>query len=84
MNKPTDRLPGGLKPRGLTREQAAAYAGISPTRFDAARKKGEYPPPTLPGGRYDKKLLKEAMDRLSGIYEERGAQSPLDAWRRNA
>ena len=53
--------------RGLSRVEAAAYAGLSPSAFSAARRESIYPNPTLPGGRYDRKLLDEAMDRLSGI-----------------
>ena len=34
-NKPEHILPQSLSPRGLSREQAAAYVGISPSLFDA-------------------------------------------------
>jgi hypothetical protein len=76
-------LPPGLAPRGLTREAAAAYVGLSPAAFDKARLENKYPGPTLPGGRYDLVLLELAMDRLSGILTASEAASPLDAWRRS-
>jgi hypothetical protein len=76
-----DALPSGLVPRGLTREAAAAYTGLSPVAFDKARLEQKYPNPTLPGGRYDLMLLQVAMNRLSGILTESEATSPLDAWR---
>jgi hypothetical protein len=76
-------LPPGLTPRGLTREAAAAYVGLSPAAFDKARLENKYPGPTLPGGRYDLVLLELAMDRLSGILTASEAASPLDAWRRS-
>jgi hypothetical protein len=76
-----DALPPGLAPRGLTREVAAAYAGLSPAAFDKARLEQKYPAPTLPGGRYDLTLLQVAMNRLSGILTDNEAASPLDAWR---
>lgn len=76
-----DALPPGLLPRGLTREAAAAFVGLSPASFDGARAKGDYPGPTLPGGRYDRILLELAANKLSGILTESEARSPLDAWR---
>ncbi len=71
-----------LSPRGLSRIQAAAYVGLSPSAFSAARRAGKYPGPTLPGGRYDRRLLDEAMNRLSAISSESDAITPLEAWRR--
>jgi hypothetical protein len=76
-----DTLPPGLIPRGLTRNAAAAYVGLSPPAFDKARIEKKYPGPTLPGGRYDLMLLQVAMNRLSGILTDSEATNPLDAWR---
>jgi hypothetical protein len=56
-----------LEPRGLSRTEAASYVGLGLSGFDAARREGKYPNPTLPGGRYDRRLLDEVMNRLSGI-----------------
>jgi hypothetical protein len=53
----------GFTPRGLRREQAAFYMGISPSKFDLERKAGRIPPPKpLFGGvmvydRYELDLL---------------------------
>jgi hypothetical protein len=66
--------------RGLDRREAAAFVGLSPTAFDKARRENRYPPPTLPGGRYDRRLLNTTMDRLSGLRDE--SISPLDGWRK--
>jgi hypothetical protein len=38
-------LPQSLAPRGLSREQAAAYVGVSPTLFDIMVKDGRMPGP---------------------------------------
>jgi hypothetical protein len=38
-------LPLSLAPRGLSRVQAAAYIGVSPTLFDAMVKDGRMPKP---------------------------------------
>lgn len=75
-----DKSSFDLHPRGITRKEAAAFVGLSPSAFDAARARGEYPGPTLAGRRYDKKLLDRALDRLSGIAD--GAlPTDLDTWR---
>lgn len=79
-------LPSSLAPRGLTIAQAAALAGLSEGTFATARARGDYPNPTLPGGRIDRVLLEKAMDRLSGIMTELDAIDPLTRWesKRNA
>jgi hypothetical protein len=38
-------LPDNLPPRGLSRTQAAAYVGVSPTLFDRGVKDGKLPRP---------------------------------------
>jgi predicted DNA-binding transcriptional regulator AlpA len=38
-------LPLSLAPRGLSREQAAAYVGVSPSLFDILIKDGRMPGP---------------------------------------
>ena len=43
--QPTNVLPQSLAPRGLSREQAAAYVGISPSLFDMLVKDGRMPAP---------------------------------------
>lgn len=42
---PENILPQSLPPRGLSREQAAAYVGISPSLFDMLVKDGRMPKP---------------------------------------
>ncbi len=63
------QLPPGLPPRGLDREQAAAYVGLPPTNFDAQVKAGVLPQ-SLPFGRRrvgDVRAIDKALDLLSGI-----------------
>ena len=84
--KPVDRFPGvkselKITPRGLSRNEAAAFAGVSVSSFDKARRERKFPNPTLPGKRYDLHLLQAAMDKMSGIST---SDSPLDSltlWR---
>ena len=75
-----DKLPAGLIPRGLTREAAAAYAGLSVSAFDKARLENKSPEPTLPGGRYDRLLIDDCMNRMSGFVAERDCASDLEIW----
>jgi hypothetical protein len=74
-------LPPGLVQRGLTLRQAAVLVGLSESGYRKRKRMGDYPGPTLPGKRYDRRLLEAAMDRLSGIQKEGNAPTPLDDWR---
>lgn len=69
------------QPRGMTREEAAAYCGCeSMAAFSDWVRRGIIPHP-LPGThRWDRKAIDAALDRASGL--ETGLQeSPLEAWR---
>ena len=45
MSKSGDALPASLPPRGLSREVAAAYIGVSPPTFDNLVREGKMPKP---------------------------------------
>jgi hypothetical protein len=62
--------------RGLSREQAANYIGIGPTKFDKMVKDGRMPRPKRVDGRrvYDLRKLDAAFDAL----EEDDADKPED------
>lgn len=59
-------LPYNLPPRGLSREQAAAYIGVSPTKFDELVKDKRMPGPKTIDGRmaWDRIRLDRAFDAL--------------------
>ena len=59
-------LPQNLAPRGLSRVQAAAYIGVSPTLFDAMVKDGRMPKPKRINGRvvWDRIQLDAAFAEL--------------------
>ncbi len=61
-------LPISLPPRGLSREQAAAYIGVSASLFDEMVKDGRMPKPKRPNARtiWDRQQLDRAFDRLPG------------------
>lgn len=62
-------LPANLPPRGLSREEAAAYVGISPSLFDRLVKEGVLPKPVHLGGRivWDRTRLDLAFGALSDL-----------------
>jgi predicted DNA-binding transcriptional regulator AlpA len=45
MSRRVDILPSSLPPRGLSRVEAAAYLGVSPSLFDAMVRDGRMPLP---------------------------------------
>jgi predicted DNA-binding transcriptional regulator AlpA len=71
-----------IEPRGLRREQAAHYLGISPTTFDGWVKDNLMPGPKRIGGVvvWDRKALDLAFEALSGEDES----NVDDVWSRVA
>jgi predicted DNA-binding transcriptional regulator AlpA len=76
-NKPERILPQSLPPRGLSREQAAAYVGISPSLFDMLVKDGRMPAPKRINSRtvWDRLQLDEAF---TAIPSNDAAVNPWD------
>ena len=61
-------LPEGTLPRGLSRQQAAAYVGVSASTFDSMIKSGSMPKPKIIGARrvWDKWKIDAAFSDLPG------------------
>ena len=72
MAQRPDILPTSLAPRGLSRVQAAAYIGVSPSLFDEMVKDGRMPKPTRINARtvWDRLKLDEAFAGLA--HEDEG------------
>jgi predicted DNA-binding transcriptional regulator AlpA len=72
-------LPPSLPPRGLSREQAAAYVGVSPSLFDMLIKDGRMPPPKRINSRvvWDRLKLDVAFEALDGT----DADGTCDEWK---
>lgn len=72
-------LPPALAPRGLSRPEAAAYFGVSPSLFDRMVKDRLAPAPTRVYGRvlWDRHKLDLAFDALSDV-EADGQENPWD------
>ncbi|MFL5240378.1 MAG: helix-turn-helix transcriptional regulator [Rhizomicrobium sp.] len=60
-------LPLSLPPRGLSRDQAAAYVGVSPSLFDMLIKDGRMPGPKRVNSRviWDRLKLDAAFEALA-------------------
>lgn len=65
---PAAILPLSLPPRGLSRSEAAAYVGVSPSLFDAMVRDGRMPQPKRINSRtiWDRARLDEAFEALPG------------------
>jgi predicted DNA-binding transcriptional regulator AlpA len=78
MGNRDDVLPKSLAPRGLSRMQAAAYIGVSPSLFDEMVKDGRMPQPMRINARavWDRVKLDEAFAALS----DGGSDGSNDPW----
>jgi hypothetical protein len=67
MKRGSESLPLSLPPRGLSREQAAAYIGVSPSLFDVLIKDGRMPGPQRINSRviWDRLKLDAAFEALA-------------------
>lgn len=71
-----------IEPRGLTLDQAAAYAGCATvSAFRDWIRKGIMPGPIPGTHRFDRKAIDAALDRLSGLSTTVPEQSPYEAWK---
>lgn len=70
-----DILPRSLAPRGLSRAEAAAYVGVSPSMFDIMVADGRMPAPKRVNARtiWDLRMLDHAFDALP---DEGGRNDP--------
>lgn len=66
LAKRSDILPISLPPRGLSRTEAAAYIGVSPTLFDEMVRDGRMPRPKQVNARtvWDRRRVDLAFDAL--------------------
>ncbi|MTK63091.1 MAG: hypothetical protein F8N15_00750 [Methanobacterium sp.] len=71
MSRIDPPLPPSLAPRGLSRVQAAAYIGVSPSLFDQMVADGRMPKPTRINARtvWDRYKVDESFSSLSNGEE---------------
>lgn len=73
------KLPLGITPRGLTREQAAEYCGCETTDAFDNWVRREIVPGPIPGTkRWDRRAIDRALDRRSGLTADTGPS--IDEW----
>ena len=77
--QPKNVLPQCLPPRGLSREEAAAFIGISPSLFDILVKDGRMPKPKRINARtvWDRIRLDAAFEALADTDDA----SAEDEWK---
>lgn len=77
------RLPAGLLPRGLGRDEAARYIGVSPTTFDKQVAAGNIPAPIDRFGRdvWDRLALDRLFDDDPSKVDDGEALRRTRAWR---
>jgi hypothetical protein len=69
-----------FEPRGLSRNEAAEYCGLSSMGFDQWVRRGIVPGPIPGTQRWDRKAVDLALDRASGIETITG-RTPFDEWK---
>lgn len=72
----TSALPMSLAPRGLCREAAAEYIGVSPSTFDQLVKDGLMPTPKRIGRRVVWDRCR--VDEMFSALDDDGAVNPWD------
>lgn len=81
LSSPNRLISSPPRPRMLTREQAAAYCGLSVRGFSRWVRQGLLPA-AIPGtARWDLKAIDIALDSASGLSTT--VTSPLEQWRAN-
>ena len=72
-----------IEPRGMSKEQAAAYAGCETlSAFNDWIRRGIMPGPISGTHKWDRKAIDAALDRLSGLQPTMQPRlSPYDAWK---
>ena len=72
-----------IEPRGMSKEQAAAYVGCQTlSTFNNWIRRGIMPGPIPGTHKWDRKAIDAALDRLSGFRPTIKHQlSPYDAWK---
>lgn len=75
-------LPPSLPPRGIRREAAAAYVGVSPRKFDEMVQDGRMPPAKkIDGARvWDIRRLDLAFDKLPDNGPSADAEDAAGEW----
>jgi hypothetical protein len=80
MTEASDETTKGMRPRLLSRSQAAGYCNVSISTFSSWVRSGRLPPPLSGTKRWDVKAIDFTLDAISGLHP-RPETSALDEWR---
>lgn len=69
-----------IKPRLVSRAEAAMYCGLKPSRFSDLVRDGKMPPAVPGTTKWDMKAIDLHLDRLAGIKTEQ-PKSALERWK---
>ena len=70
-----------IAPRGLSKADAAAYCGCrTEAAFEDWITKGIVPGPIPGTTRWDRKAIDRALDRASGLTDDKPSYDPLGEW----
>lgn len=69
-----------IKPRLVSRSEAAMYCGLKPSRFSDLVRDGKMPPAVPGTSKWDMRAIDLHLDRLSGIKSEK-PMSALERWK---
>jgi len=68
-----------VQPRLMTKQEAAAYCAVTPSRFYQLVKAGTLPGPVPGTTRYDRVAIDRALDKHAGLQSD-AELSPLQKW----
>ncbi len=68
-----------VMPRLMTKQDAAAYCSVTPSRFYQLVKAGTLPRPVPGTTRYDRVAIDRALDKHAGLQSD-AELSPLQEW----
>lgn len=77
--KPVTQHRAMIQPRLLTKQEAAAYCAVTPSRFYQLVKAGTLPSAVPGTTRYDRVAIDRALDKYAGLTAE-AELSPLQRW----
>ena len=69
-------------PRLLSRQEAAAYCGVSVSTFHGWVKAGHMPAPLFGSKRWDRKAIDLVLDKASGLEQGVTNEDPYEKWKR--
>jgi excisionase family DNA binding protein len=71
-----------VQPRLMTKQEAAAYCAVTPSRFYQLVKAGTLPSAVPGTTRYDRIAIDKALDKLSGLTTD-AELSPYQKWKQS-